>query len=102
MLYHVIFHTDHQALGFDEQRGRIIDAEVQRAVEVQQEGRLMGFWARADLGGAIFILDTESHEKLMLELRSLPIFPFLQSIDVMPVVTHPRFPEFGIGRKPGA
>ncbi len=101
MLYHVTFHTDHQALGFDEQRSRVRADELQRAVAIQQEGRLMGFWARADLGGVVFVLDVESHEKLMLELQSLPIFPFLRSIDVMPVVAHPRFPAFGVGRKPG-
>lgn len=100
MLYHVTFHTDHQALGFAEQRRRVIDDELQRASEVQQEGRLIGLWARADPGGAIFILDAESHEKLMLELQSLPIFPYLRSIDVIPLVTHPRFPEFGVGRGP--
>ena len=102
MLYHVTFHTDHQALGFDEQRSRVANDEIQRAIDVQKQGRLIGLWVRADLGGAIFILDAESHEQLMLELKSLPIFPFLRSIDVMPVVTHSRLPEFGVGQKPNS
>ncbi len=98
LLYHVTVHTDHQALGFGEQRSRITADELQRADAVRQEGRLKGFWVRADLGGVVFIVDEESHEKLMLELQSLPIFPFLRSIDVMPLVAHPRFPEFGVTR----
>ena len=100
MIYHVTFHTDHQALGFDEQRRNVSTDELERAVQVREEGRLLGFWVRADCGGVVFILDAESHEALMLELRSLPMFPFLRGIDVMPVVTHPLFPEFGVGRNP--
>ncbi len=101
MLYHVTFHTDHQALGFGEQRSHISAAELERAVTAQQAGRLVGFWVRADLGGVIFVLDAESHQALMLELQSLPIFPFLRSIDVAPVVAHPRLPEFGVAGRPG-
>ena len=101
MLYHVTFQTDHQALGFGDNRGQVVAAEIERAVAVQQEGRMMGFWARADLGGVIFVVDAESHGSLMAELQGLPIFPFLRSIDVKPVVAHPQLPEFGIGRRPG-
>lgn len=96
MLYHVTFHTDHQALGFGEQRSRISAAELERAVAAQQAGRLVGFWVRADLGGVIFVLDAESHQALMAELQSLPIFPFLKSIDVLPVINHPQLSEFGV------
>ena len=100
MLYHVTLETDHQALGFGETREKISAAEVQRALEVQRQGRIMGFWLRGDLGGVIFVVDTESHESLMAELRSLPIFPYLRSIDVKPVAVHPAMPVFGTGRLP--
>lgn len=95
MLYHVTFHTDHQALGFGEQRASVTEAELQRAAAAFDEGRILGFWVKADLGGVIFVVDSPSHGDLMAELSSLPIFPFLRSIDVMPVVPHPRLPTFG-------
>ena len=98
MLYHVTFETDHQALGFGEERARVAEAEVARAVDVWNEGRMLGFWIRADLGGVIFVVDAPSHETLMAELQSLPIFPYLRSIDVKPVAVHPRLPAFGVQR----
>lgn len=100
MLYHIIFHTDHQALGFGDARREIAAAEMERAVAAWQEGRILGFWIRADLGGVIFVVYTESHASLMAELQSLPIFPYLRSIDVSPVVAHPQLPAFGVGHLP--
>ena len=100
MLYHVTFNTDHQALGFGDERARVVEAEVARAVGVQREGRMLGFWVRADLGGVIFVVDSPSHGDLMSELQSLPIFPYLRSIEITPVVPHPELPDFGVGRGP--
>ena len=95
MLYHVTFTTDHQALGFGEERARVSEAERARAVGAFDEGRIFGFWVRADLGGVIFVVDSPSHGELMAELQSLPLFPYLRSIDVKPVVSHSLLPSFG-------
>ena len=99
MLYHVAFHIDHQALGFDERRAQVSAAEGERAVQLLRAGRLIGLWRRADCGGAIFVIDAESHEALVTELSSLPLFPYLRSIDVTPLVPHPHAPEFAKGRE---
>ncbi len=93
MLYLVKFDIDHQSLGFDEARDQISAAEGERAIAVKKEGRLMGLWRRADCGGAIFVLDASSHEALVEELSSLPLFPYLRNIDVTPLVPHPVYPE---------
>lgn len=95
MLYQITFHADHQALGFGEQRNQVSAAELERAAQARRDGRLLGFWQRADLGGVVFVLDAASHEKLMQELQTLPLFPYLRAIDVVPLVSHPQFPEFG-------
>ena len=60
MLYHVKFHIDQQALGFDERRVAVRDAEAQRAREIREEGRLHGLWRRADGGGAIFVIEHDA------------------------------------------
>ena len=102
MLYHVTFHTDRQALGSSEHRESVTEAERQRAVAAFNDGRLLGFWVKADLGGVIFIVDSPSHSDLMTELSSLPLFPFLRSIDVAPVVPHPLLPAFAPRTKAAA
>jgi muconolactone D-isomerase len=89
MLYHVTFHTDRQALGSGETAQKVRTAEMERAAAAKQAGRLKGFWVRADGNGVVFVLDCESNEVLHAELSSLPIFPYLRSIEVMPIVAFP-------------
>jgi muconolactone delta-isomerase len=78
MLYQVTFDIDRQALGSGENAMKVRAAETERAVMAQREGKLIGLWLRADCGGVIFILDVESHEALVEELRSLPVFPYVK------------------------
>ncbi len=94
MLYHVTFHTDRQALGAGDVATKVRAAEMERAVLAQQAGRLVGLWRRGDGNGAIFIIDSESHEALLEELSSLPMFPYVRTIDVLPLIAYPQFPEF--------
>jgi muconolactone delta-isomerase len=102
MLYQVTFDIDRQALGFGENAMKVRTAETERAVKAQQEGKLIGLWRRADCGGVVFILDVESHEALFEELSSLPIFPYVRSIGVVPLIAYPRFPECAKGQKPSS
>ena len=95
MLYHVRFNIDHQALGFGPERMQVSQAEAERARVLKAAGRLLGLWRRADCGGAIFVIDADSHEALAAELSALPLFPYLRSIEVTPLVPHPVFAEHG-------
>lgn len=94
MLYLIKFHVDHQALGFGPQRTEIAAAEARRAADVQAAGQLIGLWRRADTGGAVFVVDCASHEQLSELLSSLPLFPYVRSIEVTPLIPHPSFPEY--------
>ena len=98
MLYHVTFHTDRQALGTGDAAIKVRAAEMERAVSAQQSGRLIGLWRRGDGNGAIFVIDSASHEALLEELSSLPMFPYVRSIDVLPLVAYPQFSEFAKAR----
>ena len=100
MLYHITFHMDRQALiAAGEAALKVRAAEVERAIAAQQAGRLIGFWRRADGNGVIFILDSGSHEALHEEISSLPMFPYVKSIDVLPLLAYPGFPEFAKAQK---
>jgi muconolactone delta-isomerase len=99
MLYHVVLYMNRQALVAEgEAIAQVLSAEVQRARSAQEAGRLIGLWRRADGNGVILILDSESHEALHEELRTLPLFPFVRSIDVIPLLSYPGFPEFAEAR----
>ena len=99
MLYHVTLHMNRQALvAAGEEVAQVLSAEVERARSAQEAGRLIGLWRRADGNGVILILDSPSHEALHDELRTLPLFPFVRSIDVLPLLPYPGFPEFAEAR----
>jgi muconolactone delta-isomerase len=99
MLYHVTFNMDRQALiAAGEKVREVRSAEIGRAAAARDAGRLIGFWERADANGVIFILDAESHADLSQELRSLPMFPYVRTIEVVPLIPYPDFPEFATAR----
>ena len=78
---------------------QVLSAEVERATSLQQAGRLIGLWRLADGNGVIFVLDSESHEALHEELRTLPLFPYVRSIEVVPLIPYPGFSEFAEGQR---
>ncbi len=103
MLYHITFSMNRPALvAAGEMVTKVREAEVERAMSSQRAGRLIGLWRRADGNGVIFILDSESHEALHEELSSLPMFPYVRSVDVLPLLPYPGFPEFAKARQPDA
>ena len=93
MLYLVKLYVDQQAVGFGDKRIEIGAGDAAQARIWKTEGRLMGLWRRADCGGAIFVIDAESHEALGSDLQALPLFPYLRNIEVTPLLAHPVFPE---------
>jgi muconolactone delta-isomerase len=93
MLYLVRFELDQQALGFGEKRREIGTAEAENSRRLLASGRLMGLWRRADGGGVVYVVDAVSHEALSAELQAMPAFPYLRSIELTPLVSHPVFPD---------
>ena len=56
MLYHVVLHMNRQALvAAREAVTQVISAEVERATSLQQAGRLIGLWHRADGNGVSWL-----------------------------------------------
>ena len=99
MLYHVTLHMNRQALvAAGEAVAGMPSAEVERAKSAREAGRLLGFWRRADGNGVILILDSESNEALHEELRTLPLFPFVRSIELLPLLPYPGFEAFAEAR----
>ena len=90
MLYHITFHMNRQAFGDGETMTKVRAAELEHASTARQAGRLQGFWRRANGNGVIFVLDSESHEALLDELSTLPLFRYVRTIDVLPLVEYPH------------
>jgi muconolactone delta-isomerase len=99
MLYHVTFHMDRQSLAaLGGVAAKVVAAEVERVASAQKDGRLIGLWHLADGNGVIFILDAASHAAIYEELTTLPMFPHVKSITLLPLLPYPGFSEFSEGK----
>lgn len=99
MLYLVKAFLDRAAFNACPDQRAVLEGEARRSLEVRAEGRLIGLWRRADCGGSIFIVDAPSHEALVADLQSLPMFQYWQNCEVIPILAHPVHPDFGLPRE---
>ena len=71
-----------------EERKRLVEAEKERALELQRSGKWPHLWRIAGRYSNVSILDVESNDELHAMLSSLPLYPYLR-IEVTPLATHP-------------
>ncbi|CAN7306757.1 muconolactone Delta-isomerase family protein [Pseudorhodoferax sp. LjRoot39] len=62
--------------------------EKDRAVEMQQEGKLVHLWRVAGQAANVSVWDCASHDEFHALLSSLPMFPYFE-IEVIPLARHP-------------
>lgn len=98
MIYLVKATLDRAAFNKCPNPQEVLTAEGKRGQEIKAEGRVLGIWRRADCGGSVFVVDAESHEALVADLNSLPMFPYMREIEVTPLVAHAAHPEFASAR----
>jgi muconolactone D-isomerase len=67
---------------------RLSAIEIERAKELQQQGKWLHIWRVAGKWANTSIFDLESIDELHQVLSSLPLFPYME-IDVIPLCRHP-------------
>jgi muconolactone D-isomerase len=71
-----------------DERKRLVEAERERALELQRAGKWPHLWRVVGRYSNVSILDVESNDELHALLSSLPLYPYLR-IEVTPLATHP-------------
>lgn len=57
-------------------------------------GKLIGIWRKANAKGVIAIWNMPSHDAVIEQIRKMPLYPYMSEIEVVPLVAHPRYPQF--------
>jgi muconolactone delta-isomerase len=91
MLYHIDVEIDYAALG--EAKEVILKAEWARTQELIERGVAIGEWREANGRGVIAVWDCAGHDEVNEILRGIPLAPYLNKVEVTPLVDHPLWPR---------
>jgi muconolactone D-isomerase len=92
MLYLLDVEIDYSRLG--EKRDQILQAEWKLTQELYERGILLGAWRKANARGVTEIWNCASHEEVNNLIRSIPLYPYLTRVEILPLLAHPGFPQF--------
>jgi muconolactone D-isomerase len=92
MLFLIDVDIDYGRLGSDSDR--ILEEEWNRSKELYESGVMLRIWRKANAKGAVAVWDVPSLESLNENIRKMPLYPYFSDVRVVPMVPHPRFPQF--------
>ena len=72
----------------------VLGQERQQTSKMFESGQLLGIWRKASANGVIAIWNMADHEAVNAQIRAMPLYPYMSSIEVMPLVAHPEYPQF--------
>ncbi len=96
MLYLLDVEIDYSRLG--EKRDQILQEEWKLTQELYERGILLGAWRKANAGGVIEIWNCSSHEEVSNLIKSVPLYPYLTRVQLLPLLAHPGFLQFAISQ----
>lgn len=92
MIYMLDVKIDYNMLG--EKLQAILPLEWQQTTALYESGRLIGIWRKANAKGVVAIWNMPDHESVVEQIRKMPLYPYMSDIEVIPLVAHPKYPQF--------
>jgi len=92
MLFLIDVDIDYGRVGND--LDRILQEEWTRSKELYDSGIMLGIWRKANARGAVAVWDVGDAGMLRENIAKMPLYPYFTDIRVMPLVPHPKFPQF--------
>lgn len=72
----------------------LVPAEWREEEAMLERRQLVGLWRKATAKGVYLLMAMPDHEALTAQLRAMPLYSYFDDIRVVPLVTHPNFPQF--------
>ena len=72
----------------------LLPLEWQQTSKMYESGQLLGIWRKASANGVIAIWDMPDHEAVNAQIRAMPLYPYMSEIEVIPLIAHPKYPEY--------
>lgn len=98
MVYLIDVKIDYNVLT-PERLQELLPTEWQQTSAMHDAGSLLGIWRKANAKGVIAIWNLPSHEAVNEQIRRMPLYPYMSEIEVVPLVAHPRYPEYCEARR---
>lgn len=92
MVYLIDVQIDYNLLG--DRMQELLPLEWSQTKSMFESGQLLGIWRKASAKGVIAIWNMPDHEAVNERIRTMPLYPYMSRIDVVPLVAHPRYPLF--------
>ncbi len=92
MVYLIDAKIDYNLLG--DKLGALLPAEWEQTSAMYAAGSLLGIWRKANAKGVIAIWNLPTHEAVNEQIRRMPLYPYMSEIEVVPLVAHPKYPQF--------
>ncbi|MXW72767.1 MAG: hypothetical protein F4X96_06300 [Gammaproteobacteria bacterium] len=92
MLYLLDVQIDYNAIG--DRMDELMPAEWEQTEAMIRSGKLLGLWRKANAKGVVAVWDMADHVALNEQIRKMPLYPYMSQVEVVPLVPHPRYPEF--------
>jgi muconolactone delta-isomerase len=92
MIYMLDVRIDYNQVG--DRLEAILPLEWEQTRALYESGRLLGIWRKANAKGVIAIWNMPSHEAVSEQIRKMPLYPYMSDIEIVPLIAHPKYPQF--------
>lgn len=92
MIYMLDVKIDYNQVG--DKLQEILPHEWEQTKALFESGRLIGIWRKANAKGVVAIWNMADHDAVIEQIRKMPLYPFMSEIEVVPLVAHPKYPQF--------
>jgi muconolactone delta-isomerase len=92
MVYLIDVQIDYNLVG--DRLQELLPLEWAQTTRMFDSGQLLGIWRKASANGVIAIWNMPDHEAVNERIRTMPLYPYMSRIEVVPLVAHPKYPLF--------
>lgn len=92
MVYLIDVQIDYNLIG--DRVGELMPREWEQTAKMFDNGQLLGIWRKASAKGVIAVWNMPSHDAVNEQIRAMPLYPYMSRIEVVPLVAHPKYPQF--------
>jgi muconolactone delta-isomerase len=98
MLFLIDVDIDYGKLG--DNLNELLEEEWKRSKYLYESGLMLRIWRKANAKGAVAVWNVPDHEALKENITKMPLYPYFSDIKLIPLITHPKFPQFAESDSP--
>jgi muconolactone delta-isomerase len=77
----------------------LIEPEHKMLLNSYENGSLVRLWRKASGTSGVLVIKAKDHDELRDWIKSMPMFPYFETVKVTPLTCHPKFQQFALSDK---